>query len=234
MVHVTRIEPGTLVETWWYRDGERIATSEHTLDDTGTCFYFGRSRGDSPWKVGTYTVEVHMGGAFGGVTQFQVVEDPAPAPTATPNAGSAAEMPVVTLSVPQETLLEESGYPDAFDIIEMDGPDGEPHRYEVWTYFKQNAAYVFLDGVFQHDTWEAYPPGGVIPVTVSPDQFPLGVSKEALRARFNNRQWEVFTNDGLTEDGLEFMVSEQIILGFEDDRLVYVETVAYRVDGGAQ
>ncbi|MCZ7545892.1 MAG: hypothetical protein M5R40_21280 [Anaerolineae bacterium] len=79
------------------------------------------------------------------MTQFQVVEDPAPRQRRHPTPAGGGDARRYALRA-AETLLEESGYPDAFDIIEMDGPDGEPHRYEVWTYFKQNAAYVFLDG----------------------------------------------------------------------------------------
>lgn len=140
----------------------------------------------------------------------------------------------VPLTAQQEALLLDIGYPDAFDIIEMDGPDGAAHRYETWRYFRQNTAFVFLDGKFRYDAWEEYPPSGVIPVTVSPDLFPLGISKQAVMDRFDNREWETFTNNAFREIGLEFLVSEQIILGFEEARLVYVETIALPAEEGTQ
>lgn len=150
---------------------------------------------------------------------------------AQPEASTSSDVP---LTAQQEALLDDLGFPDAFDIIEMDGADGAAHRYETWRYFQQNTAFVFIDGEFRYDAWEPYPPGGVIAVTVSPDQFPLGIGKQAVINRFDSREWETFTNSALQESGLEFLVSEQIILGFENDRLVYVEAIALPAQEGAQ
>lgn len=159
-----------------------------------------------------------------------------PVTTVAPPAAVPEPVPMVDvpLSSQQTELLYDIGYPDAFDIVTMEGPDGKTHRYESWRYFRQNIAFVFIDGVFSFDAWEAYPPGGVWPVTVSPDQFPLGVSKQAVMARFDNRQWQTATSSVMQETGLDFLVSEQLVLGFENDQLVYVEAIAIPLEEGIQ
>lgn len=212
----------------WYVDVGRLSVGTHRVDYFAT-WSQAVSTGLTAYGPGTeHPTEV------GGCT-FEVADGAGTASSAAQQVDlSNLEAVNYALTAQQSSLLLDIGYPDAFDIIEIDGTNGTVHRLETWRYFRQNTAFVFLDGKFRYDAWEEYPPGGVIPVTVSPDQFPLGSSKQAVIDRFDSRQWQTFTNSVFQEMSFEFLVSEQIILGFKDDRLVYVETIAFPAEEGAQ
>lgn len=135
------------------------------------------------------------------------------------------------LSADQQSLVNDFGYPDLFRLMEVDDLDGLPARYEYWSYLKGNITYLFRNGVFLSATHESYPSGGVLPVPYRPEQFILGESESAIVDSLRQEDVGSFAvGDGFLPGGT-LVAGDRLLLGFFDERLVYVETFATTAGG---
>ena len=128
------------------------------------------------------------------------------------------------------TVLAEMGLPDAFSI-RFDILEGEVVRWESWSYFDFGNCFEFLDGEL---LWtvelEPVPDSTLYAHLYSPFDFQPHTSKNEILAYFNGRPFEeISLSDQGIENGL-LLIGDQIMLGFEQDKLVYVETLILEPD----
>lgn len=142
----------------------------------------------------------------------------------------------VKLSQQQYDIVGQFGWPDAFSIMEVDDTDDKSLRYESWTYYAGQTKYEFVDGVFQ--TWgEVEPlPRDTIGTPYRPNQFTLGASVNEVRVLVAGNEWMPMPGADLLIEGiadeLEVYVAPQLVAGFSEGRLVFVEAMALVPDRG--
>ena len=138
-------------------------------------------------------------------------------------------------------VLHYLGRPDAFDISIVQVEGGQV-RLESWRYFYFGTRIDFVDGeaVWTFDL-EPVPEGTLFAAWFDPLSFETGMGVEEtfqLIASSSPAGAEPVVID-LKEAGEGFeeglmLVGDQIMLGFEGDQLVYVETIALFPEGGHQ
>ncbi len=129
------------------------------------------------------------------------------------------------------TILAEMGAPDAFSIS-FDTLNGQVVRSESWSYFDFNQRFDFIDGeLLWTAELEPVPDGSLYAHFYTPESFGAHMSSAEVRDLMVGQSLEAFD---LAEGGVEggmLLVGDQILLGFEQDRLVYVETLILEPDG---
>jgi hypothetical protein len=131
------------------------------------------------------------------------------------------------------------GQPDAFDISIVEVEGGQV-RLESWRYFGFGTRIDFVDGeaMWTFDL-EPVPEGTFLPAWFDPLSFQAGMGVE------ETSQLVAAASPAGTEpeaiqlkeagEGFEagmMLVGDQILLGFDHDQLVFVETVALFAEGG--
>lgn len=140
----------------------------------------------------------------------------------------------VELSEDQQLVYEDFGWPDTFTLSEIDNLEGDSVRYETWVYYYGKSSYTFADGVFI-TSGEAQPlPEGFTPAPYQPNHILLGASPEQAKDWMGNNPLTLVEESGAIQEGGKFYVGQQIILGFLDDRLFFVDTFAFIPDGSEQ
>lgn len=140
------------------------------------------------------------------------------------------------LAVPPEdrrpTVLEEMGAPDTF-TVQFQELEGETIRYETWSYYDFQSRFDFIDGeLLWTAELEPLPDGSLFPHYYQPEDFQAGMSVEEVRDLLEGRELlEIDLAEGDIPGGLG-LVGDQILLGFDQDRLVYLETMALSPDEG--
>lgn len=124
------------------------------------------------------------------------------------------------------TVLEEMGAPDAFTITFQE-LEGTVVRWEEWSYFDFDSRFDFLDGEL---VWtvelEPMPDGSIYAHFYDPRDFDAYMSVGAVRQLLVDQELvEIDLAEGDIPGGL-ILAADQILLGFDTDRLVYVETFA--------
>jgi len=116
------------------------------------------------------------------------------------------------------------GSPDAF-VITVDEVDGVLVRAESWLYYEVATQIDLLDGeILWTVELEPLASGALYPLWFEPAQFDLLASTEDVRSGLADVELEeIGIEDEAFESGL-FLAGEQLLLGFVDDQLVYVET----------
>jgi len=137
----------------------------------------------------------------------------------------------VLLSDQQQTVFDDFGWPDAFTLVEMDNLQDEPIRHEIWHYYIAQTSFIFSNGVFISDSEVEMPPAGIIPTPYTPDQIPVGVSLEDIKMLMGDVSFKPVENSDLIQEGFQLYAGQQILLGFVDDQLVYVEALAFLSEG---
>lgn len=138
------------------------------------------------------------------------------------------------LAVPPEdrrpTVLEEMGAPDTF-TIQFQELEGETIRYETWSYFDFQSRFDFVDGeLLWAADLEALPDGSLFPHYYQPDDFHAGMTVDEVRELLGEQELlEIELAEGDIPGGMGF-VGDQILLGFDQAGLVYVETLALSPD----
>lgn len=134
------------------------------------------------------------------------------------------------LAVPPEdrrdSVLEEMGAPDTF-LIKFEELDGQVVRWEEWSYFDFNARFDFVDGEL---LWtvelEPVPDDTFYAHFYDPFDFEAYMSEVQVRAVLADQELAALPlEEADVPEGL-LLAGDQILLGFDDDRLVYVETFA--------
>jgi hypothetical protein len=136
-------------------------------------------------------------------------------------------------------ILENLGRPDEFDISIVE-VDGGQVRLESWRYYGFGTRVDFADGVI---VWtidlEQTEDGTFFPAWYDPTQFETDMTIEEATALLTTASpaGTVPERIGLSEGGedlagVELLAGDQITVGFEDGRLVYVETIGVTTQEG--
>jgi len=123
------------------------------------------------------------------------------------------------------TVMEEMGPPDAFTITFQE-LEGQIVRWETWSYFDFTTQFDFIDGEL---LWtidlEEVPDGSIYAHFYDPADFQVGMSAAEVKNLLSDQELLEIDLDALEyEDGLA-LAGDQILVGFDQDQLVYVETV---------
>ncbi|MFN2273938.1 MAG: hypothetical protein ACK2TX_03725, partial [Anaerolineales bacterium] len=138
------------------------------------------------------------------------------------------------LAVPAEdrrpTVLEEMGAPDAF-TIRFEALEGQVVRWEEWSYFDFNARFDFVDGEL---LWtvdlESVPEDTLYAHFYDPLEFEASMSEAQVRALLADQDLATLPmDDADVPEGL-LLAGDQIVMGFDNDQLVYVETFALTLE----
>jgi hypothetical protein len=149
----------------------------------------------------------------------------------------------LALSVPlgddeRPRILENLGRPDEFDIAIVDVEGGQVRR-ESWWYYGFGTRVDFVDGVIAWTVDLESAPGGMLfPGWYDPTQFVTGMTIEDASALLAaaSPAGTIPEMIDLSEGGEDLiggvmLVGDQITLGFQDGRLVYVETIGVSTQG---
>jgi pSer/pThr/pTyr-binding forkhead associated (FHA) protein len=154
--------------------------------------------------------------------------------------GYTPEDLALALSVPMDDerpqIFENLGRPDEFDIVVVEVEGGQVRR-ESWYYYGFGTRVDFVDGVI---VWtidlEPAPQGTIFPAWYDPTEFETGLTIEAATtlvaaASPLGTTPEIIDLSEAGEDlvGGVMLVGDQITLGFQDGRLMYVETIGVQV-----
>jgi len=158
-------------------------------------------------------------------------------------AAYTAEDLQLALAVPlpdeRAQILEDLGRPDEFDISILQVEGGQI-RLETWRYYGFGTRVDFVDGAI---VWtvdlEPVPKDSVFPAWYDPTAFESGMTVDeasALAASASPAgtvpQRIDLSEGGEDMTGGEMLLGDQITLGFEDDGLVYVETLGATLGEG--
>jgi len=138
---------------------------------------------------------------------------------------------MVTLSEQQQLVVDDIDWPDSFMIFEIDTLEGARIRHETWVYFTGKTTFTFLDGVFAVEGETDSLPPGYVPTPHHPNQFPLGSSFAEVQALLPGYLLFPVEDEEPPEPGLQFYAGQQLILGFMNDRLFYVDALAFTPEG---
>lgn len=133
------------------------------------------------------------------------------------------------------------GVPDAFDIAFVE-VEGGFVRMESWRYYQFALQVDFVDG---EAVWmielEPLPAGTLFAVWYDPLAFTQGMSAvevarlvAASSPAGEQPQWIDLAEGGEDLLGGTALIGDQIVIGFDQDQLVYVETIALLPSGGEQ
>jgi hypothetical protein len=139
--------------------------------------------------------------------------------------------PVRSLSAQQRQLVDMFGWPHSFTLLEIAGDDEESHCSEAWTYYDGKTTYYFLDG--EYHEWEPVDPlpEGSIATPYHPDEFLIGSSPDAVaKAVAPGDEWILAEEAGYllesTLDDAEIYAAPQLVAGFYQDHLIFLEALA--------
>jgi hypothetical protein len=131
------------------------------------------------------------------------------------------------------------GWPDSFTIVGVEDDTGNLHCSETWTYYDGETTYFFLDG--QYKAWE---PAEVIPMDswptpYQPNEFLPGLTPDevALAIGKGDSWGKVGDSERFLEgimDEAEIYVAPQLVAGFYEDQLVFLEALALIPVGEAE
>ena len=121
-------------------------------------------------------------------------------------------------------VMDKMGAPDAF-TIRFDMLEDRAVRWETWSYFDYGSSIDFVDGELLWMTeLEPVPDGSLYAHLYDPDDFGAFMSPDLVRQMlFWQQLEEIHLSEGGLENGM-LLAGDQILLGFDQDRLVYVET----------
>lgn len=137
----------------------------------------------------------------------------------------------VSLSGEQQQVVEDLEWPDTFMIIEVDHREGRRIRQETWAYHQGKTTLTFLDGVFMAEGEVDRLPPGYVPTPYHPDQFPLGSSLAQVQAALAGITLLSVEDAEPPQGGVRLYAGPQLMLGFLNDRLFYVDALAFIPEG---
>lgn len=135
------------------------------------------------------------------------------------------------------TLL---GPPDVFSISwetigGEDGSGGEAVRYETWVYYDLLTAFEFGNGaLLSHLPVDDVGSFAILPLQYNPSDFLSSLTWDDVSAMLANPEDAASTTLSEEEFGafLQFYAGEQLLVGFDEGGLVYVETFLLELGGG--
>ena len=154
-----------------------------------------------------------------------------PAPTAEPTPSPSAEGMSLTAALAiapddgRPTVLDKLGPPDAFSL-RFDELEGQSVRWETWSYFDFGTRFDFVDGeLLWTVALEPVPDGAIYAHFYVPDDFRSGMTIAQVKALLDDQILDEIDLSDVDLEGGVALAGDQILLGFQDDRLVFVETV---------
>lgn len=133
---------------------------------------------------------------------------------------SVAEQPATESVDDRSAVLAEIGAPDAF-VVSVDEVDGEPARFESWTYYDADTQIDFLDGTLLWDIEiEPIDDGSFLPLQYAPGEFTMLASKADVVAELGGVELSEVDTTAFEVEGAELLAGEQLLLAFVDDGLV--------------
>ena len=159
--------------------------------------------------------------------------DSAP-PETEPEAMTLSEALAVPPEDRRSTVLNVLGAPDAFSV-RFKELEGQAVRWESWYYFDFASSFEFVDGEL---LWTAeldpVPDGSLYAHLYAPEDFRADMTTAQVRELL---AWQSLEELDLAEAEIEgglLLAGDQILLGFDQDQLVYVETLILSPqEGGA-
>jgi hypothetical protein len=153
-------------------------------------------------------------------------------------APSAAETPVAeaeveTLSYTQRRIVDEYGWPETFALLIYAGEGGDqPVRQETWNYHSSGLSFTFVNGELAgRRTPLPDVPGAAYP-DYRPSQFRAGMSFEDVANALPGI--EEFAQEQMPDEQMSTYWVPQLVMGFIDNVLAYVETRPQLPESGAQ
>lgn len=136
-------------------------------------------------------------------------------------------------------VLERLGAPDSFQIT-LDEIEGVMVRFESWSYHDLGSRIDFVDGaVAWNIEIDDLPDGSLLPIWYTPSDFELLMAldeAQAVAADLSPASQSATAVDlsegGEDYEGATLLAGDQILLGFVDDVLIYIETFALSADDG--
>ena len=148
---------------------------------------------------------------------------------------SPVETKVIALSSDQKVLIEKFGYPDSFLFMVAEDKENQPgkmSRFENWNYYDLQTSFSFTDGgITGSIEIDDVLDGTILPVDYRPDQFYNLTHWEEVKEKIiEERPYgkTIIPTNQLPDTTL--VDSEQILMGFEKDKLFYVETIPLEPD----
>ena len=122
-------------------------------------------------------------------------------------------------------ILKRMGRPDAFKIT-FETLGSKVVRYEQWSYFDDQACMDFMNGTLvSTEKLDPLPDGSIFASEYNPQSFQAGMSPQDVTSLMGDTQLaQLDTADEGVTGGL-VMAGQQILLGFDQGQLVYVETL---------
>jgi hypothetical protein len=128
----------------------------------------------------------------------------------------------------RQIFLSQFGEPDTFTLFFDENEDGSLYRHETWGYADELTELTFLDGVLVNDEAVEYSTTTLFAPSLRyhPMDFQAGMTLEQVKALLDNI--ELVSAEVLPELGgnAQLYGGEQILIGFNEGKLVYVETFA--------
>lgn len=121
-------------------------------------------------------------------------------------------------------VLAELGGPDAF-VVSVDEVDGGVVRFESWRYYETATQIDFADGeVLWSVAIDPLLDGSLYPLWFDPAEFVMLASRDKVMAVLGDVALTEIDVDDEAMPGAVLLAGDQLLLGFVDDKLVYVET----------
>ncbi|TFG49931.1 MAG: DUF1080 domain-containing protein [Anaerolineales bacterium] len=147
-----------------------------------------------------------------------------------PDTMSVEEALEITPLDSRPTMLEEMGPPDAFTITFQD-LEGQIVRWESWSYFDYTSQFDFIDGeLLWNIELEPVPDGSIFAHFYDPADFVAGMTPAQVKDLLSDQELLEVNLAALDQEGALALAGDQILLGFDHNQLVYVETVILSPD----
>jgi hypothetical protein len=123
-------------------------------------------------------------------------------------------------------ILQQMGPPDAFRLT-FETLNDQAVRYEEWSYFDDQTSLVFVDGTLTSTvSIEPLPDGSIYASYYDPQSFQEGMTSGGVKSLLADQELFEVSTDEIGQPGGLILAGRQILFGFDQDQLVYVETLA--------
>lgn len=179
--------------------------------------------------------------AIRGETQpteiVEFLQEETPLNTSTPyptDVPTPTKPTLVALSEHQQLVYDDFGWPDAFMIMEIDDLEGGQVRLETWAYYQGNIIFTFSDGIFKGEGEVETLPNNILPSPHHPDQFTLGFTIDQIQAILTDSPLILIEDSETIQEGVQIYAGQQLMLTFMNDRLIYVDALAFVPEGSEE
>ncbi len=128
-------------------------------------------------------------------------------------------------------VLQQMGQPDAFEITYAE-LNGKPVREEEWSYFDDQKRFDFVNGAL---LWtvniDPMPDFSMNAAVYDPLSFTDGMSISDVKSLLKGQQLSEFDLADYAVPGGQALAGDQILLGFDGGKLVYVRTFELAPEG---